>query len=179
MRLPQSSSARRWRLNWKKSNPRWERVCVIANSVVSNRQARLATKAEIKRHLCLALDDVEERALGIQDVAAGTRSEEAHEYENQILNVRRVRLSDLFGEGLLEDGAQFTNESNGNTHRALFRAPSFLDYKIDGIPRSSDNPSKPLSDLCNCSMNGWANWIVHQGGKVLALDDIRQKHVQA
>jgi DNA sulfur modification protein DndB len=46
-------------IDWKKSNRRWERVCIIANSVVSNRQARLATKAEIKRHLCLALDDVE------------------------------------------------------------------------------------------------------------------------
>ena len=29
-------------VNWSKSNPHWENICIVANSVVSNRQARLA-----------------------------------------------------------------------------------------------------------------------------------------
>lgn len=50
-------------VNWSKKNKDWENVCIIANSVVSNRQARLATKAYIKRHLELPLSETEARAL--------------------------------------------------------------------------------------------------------------------
>lgn len=50
-------------IDWSKKNKDWENVCIIANSVVSNRQARLATKAYIKRRIGLALTDTEERAL--------------------------------------------------------------------------------------------------------------------
>ena len=50
-------------VNWNKKNKDWENICIIANSVVSNRQARLATRAYIKRHLGLALSDTEARAL--------------------------------------------------------------------------------------------------------------------
>jgi DNA sulfur modification protein DndB len=50
-------------INWTKKNPDWENVCIIANSVVSNRQARLATKAYIKNHLGLKLTDAEARTL--------------------------------------------------------------------------------------------------------------------
>ena len=32
-------------IDWSKKNPEWENICIIANSVVSNRQARAATKA--------------------------------------------------------------------------------------------------------------------------------------
>jgi DNA sulfur modification protein DndB len=32
-------------IDWSKKNPDWENVCIVANSVVSNRQARAATKA--------------------------------------------------------------------------------------------------------------------------------------
>jgi DNA sulfur modification protein DndB len=48
-------------VDWSKKN--WENVCVVANSVVSNRQARFATKACLKRHLKLPLNEAEERAL--------------------------------------------------------------------------------------------------------------------
>jgi DNA sulfur modification protein DndB len=49
-------------IDWRKSNPDWDNVCIIANSVVSNRQARIATRAYIKEKLGLTLSDVEERS---------------------------------------------------------------------------------------------------------------------
>ena len=51
-------------IDWRKSNPEWDSVCIVANSVVSNRQARVATKAFIKRKLKLKLTDVETAMLG-------------------------------------------------------------------------------------------------------------------
>lgn len=50
-------------IDWSKSNKDWENVCIIANSVVSNRQARAATKAYIKARLQMELTDGEKRAL--------------------------------------------------------------------------------------------------------------------
>jgi DNA sulfur modification protein DndB len=51
------------RIDWAKKNPQWENICISANSVVSNRQARAATKAFIKRQLGLTLSDSEQRIL--------------------------------------------------------------------------------------------------------------------
>jgi DNA sulfur modification protein DndB len=58
-------------INWSKKNPDWENVCIIANSVASNRQARLATRAYVKRHLGLSLSEAEARSLPkkIEEVA--------------------------------------------------------------------------------------------------------------
>lgn len=50
-------------IDWRKVNQDWENVCIIANSVVSNRQARLATKAYLKDKLGLLLNDAEARAI--------------------------------------------------------------------------------------------------------------------
>lgn len=50
-------------VDWSKKNRDWENICIIANSVVSNRQARLATKSYLKRHLKMVLNEAEERAL--------------------------------------------------------------------------------------------------------------------
>lgn len=50
-------------IDWSKKNPEWEGVCVSANSVLSNRQARAATKARIKSKLGLVLSDSEARSL--------------------------------------------------------------------------------------------------------------------
>jgi DNA sulfur modification protein DndB len=41
------------KIDWSKKNPEWENVCLVANSVVSNRQARAATKAFIRGKLGL------------------------------------------------------------------------------------------------------------------------------
>lgn len=54
-------------VDWSKKNREWEGVCIVANSVVSNRQARLATKAYLKRKLSLELSDSEERALAVTE----------------------------------------------------------------------------------------------------------------
>ncbi len=50
-------------IDWRKVNQDWENVCIVANSVVSNRQARLATKAYLKRKLGLDLTEPEKRSL--------------------------------------------------------------------------------------------------------------------
>jgi DNA sulfur modification protein DndB len=50
-------------VDWSKKNRDWENVCIIANSVISNRQARLATKAYLKKKLGLTLTEPEERAI--------------------------------------------------------------------------------------------------------------------
>lgn len=55
-------------VNWSKKNKDWEGICIIANSVVSNRQARAATKAYLKRHLGLDLTEAEVRALPFTEI---------------------------------------------------------------------------------------------------------------
>lgn len=50
-------------IDWSKKNPDWENVCIVANSVVSNRQARAATKAYIKQKLGLPISDAETRSI--------------------------------------------------------------------------------------------------------------------
>ncbi len=52
-------------IDWSKSNKEWENICVASNSVLSNRQARAATKAFIKSKLGLHLTDSENRTLGL------------------------------------------------------------------------------------------------------------------
>ena len=55
-------------INWSKQNHDWDGICIIANSVVSNRQARAATKSYIKRHLGLELSDAERRSLQMPEI---------------------------------------------------------------------------------------------------------------
>jgi len=50
-------------IDWSKKNTDWENVCIIANSVVSNRQARAATKAYIKAKLKMELTESEARSI--------------------------------------------------------------------------------------------------------------------
>lgn len=50
-------------IDWAKKNADWENVCIIANSVVSNRQARAATKAYIKSKLGMDLTEGEQRSV--------------------------------------------------------------------------------------------------------------------
>lgn len=52
------------RIDWSKKNPDWENICIVANSVVSNRQARAATKSYIKDKLGMPLTDAELRSIG-------------------------------------------------------------------------------------------------------------------
>ena len=54
-------------IDWRKSNSEWEGVVVVAGSVASNRQARQATKAYVKRKLGLPLSDAEAKSLTSAD----------------------------------------------------------------------------------------------------------------
>jgi DNA sulfur modification protein DndB len=66
-------------INWSKRNRDWENVCMVANSVVANRQARVATKAYLKRKLGLPVSESEERS--IEHLAARielNHSDESH-----------------------------------------------------------------------------------------------------
>ncbi len=57
-------------IDWSKKNPEWDNICIVANSVVSNRQARAATKAFIKAKLGMSLTDGEQRAIERPSAAA-------------------------------------------------------------------------------------------------------------
>jgi DNA sulfur modification protein DndB len=57
-------------IDWSKKNHEWENVCIVSNSVVSNRQARAATKAFIKAKLGLSLTDGEAKTLNASKVQA-------------------------------------------------------------------------------------------------------------
>jgi len=50
-------------INWSKKNPDWQEICIVANSVVSNRQARAATKNYIKGRMGIELTDAEQRSI--------------------------------------------------------------------------------------------------------------------
>ena len=50
-------------VDWSKKNRDWENVCIVANSVVSNRQARSATKAYLKHKLGLTLTEAESKSI--------------------------------------------------------------------------------------------------------------------
>ena len=71
-------------IEWSKQNSDWDGICIIANSVVSNRQARAATKAYIKRHLGVELSDAERRSLQMPEI---------------MKEVKEVREGNGFGEG--------------------------------------------------------------------------------
>jgi DNA sulfur modification protein DndB len=49
-------------IDWSKTNPEWQNVCIVANSVVSNRQARAATKTYVKARLGMTLTEAEQRS---------------------------------------------------------------------------------------------------------------------
>jgi DNA sulfur modification protein DndB len=50
-------------IDWSKTNSDWQDVCIVANSVVSNRQARAATKAYIKGRLGMEMTEAEQRSI--------------------------------------------------------------------------------------------------------------------
>lgn len=62
-------------IDWSKKNPDWENVCIVANSVVSNRQARAATKAYIKGKLGMPLSEAEMRSVTREEVKKLTKED--------------------------------------------------------------------------------------------------------
>jgi len=57
-------------IDWSKKNPEWENICIVANSVVSNRQARAATKAFIKSKIGVTLTEGEKNILSKRGMSA-------------------------------------------------------------------------------------------------------------
>jgi DNA sulfur modification protein DndB len=57
-------------IDWSKKNSDWQDICIVANSVVSNRQARSATKSYIKYRLGMDLTDAEKRSIKVMPAAA-------------------------------------------------------------------------------------------------------------
>jgi DNA sulfur modification protein DndB len=51
------------KVDWSRDNPEWIDVCIVANSIASNRQARLATLAFFKLKVGLPLTDAERKSL--------------------------------------------------------------------------------------------------------------------
>jgi hypothetical protein len=62
-------------INWSKKNRDWENVCMVANSVVANRQARVATKAYLKRKLGLPVSESEQHSIGHFIARSGSSSD--------------------------------------------------------------------------------------------------------
>ena len=63
-------------VDWRKSvgsrvNPEWENVCITAGSVLSNRQARVATLAVLKGKVGLGLTGQETQFKNKRDAATG------------------------------------------------------------------------------------------------------------
>jgi DNA sulfur modification protein DndB len=73
-------------IDWSKKNPEWENICIVANSVVSNRQARAATKVYIKAKLGFGLTDGEQRSLNREDDRSVRRSGDIARVVEFVLN---------------------------------------------------------------------------------------------
>ena len=65
-------------IDWSKKNPDWENICITANSVVSNRQARAATKAYIKNRLGMQLTDSEQRSIAKESALTPAAAQEVN-----------------------------------------------------------------------------------------------------
>lgn len=84
-------------VNWNKSNREWENICIVAGSVVSNRQARLATKAYLKKHMGLPLTDPERRCLPGSGGDALPSGDVAHDPDH-VTSRNGARRYALFGQ---------------------------------------------------------------------------------
>jgi DNA sulfur modification protein DndB len=78
-------------IEWRKSvgsrvNPMWDNVCIVAGSVVSNRQARKATQAVLKRWLRLPLTNQERQILSSLE-SAGWDGPKMSGWPNELVSV--------------------------------------------------------------------------------------------
>ena len=80
------------REDWRKSNADWDGVNIVANSVVSNRQARAATKAYLKKQLGLELTDTE-----LRSITPASMQEQVAEVETPSSNHTLNRVYHFFG----------------------------------------------------------------------------------
>jgi len=121
-------------VNWSKKNREWENVCMVANSVVSNRQARLATKAYLKRKLALRLSEAEEKSIAHltarNESVAIPPDREAAIFNAGRKEAKKIRI-EIFGELSGEpSGKKLICEHNASDSMVKF--VTWL-YERDGI----------------------------------------------
>jgi len=101
-------------VNWSKKNRDWENVCMVANSVVSNRQARLATKAYLKRKLGLPLSDPEERSVARESPDDSATNVDPRGAQERLRELNPQNPENLFFTQIIEGNFGGKTVSNWN-----------------------------------------------------------------
>jgi DNA sulfur modification protein DndB len=100
-------------INWSKKNRDWENVCMVANSVVANRQARLATKAYLKRKLGLRVSESEQKSIQYLSPVHDSRADFEGE-GNSAVHKREGKMDFIKRLLLAEDGNRMTISAVAN-----------------------------------------------------------------
>jgi DNA sulfur modification protein DndB len=148
-------------IDWRKNNPDWENVCIIANSVVSNRQARVATRAYLKNKLGLDLTEVEKRALPRNLPALNSANDKGNDLSHDL-----PTLEAQSGKSWVVKNVEFPHgtEFRSTYHRQMYNArvdDGFL--VLNGEKFSS--PSAAAIKVTGNSVNGWIFWECKLPGK--------------
>lgn len=86
-----------------------------------------------------------------------------------------VKLSHLYKSGLLPEKSKFVYITKDKVYEADFISPDIIKYKVDGLEKTTKNPSRALVDMVKYSVNGWKNWIaVKPNGDNIALLELRK-----
>ena len=128
-------------VNWSKKNRDWENVCMVANSVVANRQARLATKAYLKRKLDLPVSDSEQRS--IEHLTAPLPSPASDQAQGQATPFSPQEFDALLIEVLKQLGGKaHIHEAEREAFqrkKAVFSQPDWQRLVGGGTPRWQKN----------------------------------------
>jgi DNA sulfur modification protein DndB len=134
-------------INWSKRNRDWENVCMVANSVVANRQARVATKAYLKRKLGLPASEAEQRSiehLSTHEIlppssSGGAKRARPELEQEQFTQFRQQEFDDLLVEVLQALGGRALKpQAEAEAFRrkqAVFSEPHWQKLVGEGIPR--------------------------------------------
>ena len=164
-------------VNWNKSNRDWENVCMVANSVVSNRQARLATKAYVKRKIGLPLSESEQRSIAhltarndfVSSVADGGATAIQNSQSIPVLPVPPTR----------PEGERATGAAPLPTQHELIRPPAnSRSYLATSRRRQAIHPTELRIGTVAVRVRKSnqipvvvANWILEQGQTLPKIDN--------
>lgn len=175
-------------IDWRKSNVDWEGICIIANSVVSNRQARAATKAYIKRHLGLTLTEGEERTVvrpkhsevfsRVRPTAAGASSPR-FEMRSPRFGLRATAIERggemvvLSGSHAAEVVQSSLTEKERRSRELLIASGKLRKSDTAGLLEFSDDvafssPSAAACMVMGTSRNGRVDWKIEGSDKTYA-----------
>jgi hypothetical protein len=175
-------------IDWSKKNAEWDNICIVANSVVSNRQARAATKAFIKSKLGVDLTDAEKRLLSEAHprqkpmtpavgkeagdvpvfVATNRRHPGLHARAKPLLNGRMIVLKGSTAKAVVESSLI---EGDREFRDRIIRQGK-LRQSSDGLMEfvedvEFDSPSSAASIVNTCSRNGPEGWMLDGGSLTL------------